>query len=225
MNTQIKTVLLPDSSRLDDNVIVSRIINGEKELFEIILRRYNQKLYRVIRSYLRAPEDIQDAMQDTYLKAFDKLQQFHGDSAFSTWLIRIGINEALQRIKKSKVAEFQGTHESIDKKTSQLPADKQMNPEHSAIMLETKKLLESAIDELPEKYRAIYVMREIEDMNNAEIALCLGLTESNVKVRHHRSKNLMKEALLNLSADNEIFEFGNARCNAMVTIVMSDLNR
>lgn len=221
MNTQIKTVLLPDSSRLDDSTIVARIISGEKELFEIILRRYNQKLYRVIRTYLRDSEDIRDAMQDTYLKAFDKLHQFHGDSAFATWLIRIGINEALQRIRKNKVVEFHGNAEAIDKKIIQLPAGKQMNPEHSVIMQETKKLLENAIDELPEKYRTIYVMREIEGMNISEVANCLGLTENNVKVRHHRSKTLIKDELLKLSAGREIFEFGNARCDAMVAFVMS----
>jgi RNA polymerase sigma factor (sigma-70 family) len=221
MNTETKTVLLPDSSKLDDSVIVGRIINGEKELFEIILRRYNQKLYRVIRSFLRDSEDIQDAMQDTYLKAFDKLYQFQGDSAFSTWLIRIGINEALQRIKKSKVLHFEESNESMDKKIVQLPAGKQMNPEQSVIMQETKKLLENAIDELPEKYRTIYVMREIEGMNNTEIALCLGITEGNVKVIHHRSKLLMKDVLLKLSSVAEIFEFGNARCDGMVNCVMS----
>src|SRR5690606_37096556 len=90
------------SARLEDEVVVRRVLSGEKELFEILLRRYNQTLYRVIRGYLRDESDVEDAMQDTYLKAFDKLEQFQGKAAFSTWLIRIGINEALLRLRKLK---------------------------------------------------------------------------------------------------------------------------
>jgi RNA polymerase sigma factor (sigma-70 family) len=210
-----------DTRKADDTAIIKRIVAGEKELFEIILRRYNQKLYRVIRSYLKDADDIQDAMQDTYLKAFDKLYQFQGNSSFSTWLIRIGINEALQRIKKNKVISLNHTHDLTDTKVIQLPASKQMNPENSAINKETKKLIEAAIDELPEKYRTIYILKEIEGMDNAAIGDCLELDENNVKVRIHRAKNLMKDALLKLSSDSEIFEFGNSRCDAMVNYVMS----
>jgi RNA polymerase sigma factor (sigma-70 family) len=210
-----------EPGKLDDSAIVERILKGEKELFEIILRRYNQKLYRVIRSYLRDDDDIKDAMQETYLKAFDKLFQFQGNSGFSTWLIRIGINEALQRIKKSKVINFGRVMDLTDSKIVQLPASKQMNPENSAINRETKKLLETAIDALPGKYRSVYVLKEMEGMANAEIAACLNLEENNVKVRHHRAKCLLKDSLLKLSANSDIFEFGNARCDALVSYVMS----
>jgi RNA polymerase sigma factor (sigma-70 family) len=223
MKASIRTnpMSVQETSKLDDSLIVARIIKGEKELFEIILRRYNQKLYRVVRSYLKDPDDIQDAMQDTYLKAFNKLYQFNGDAAFSTWLIRIGINEALQRIKRQKILNINSGTDLTDTKIIQLPASKEMNPEYSAINREAKKLLEVAIDELPEKYRTVYVMREVEGMNNAEVAAILGVEENNVKVRHHRAKNLMKESLLKLSADAQIFEFGNAKCDAMVNFVMS----
>ena len=210
-----------DTNRLDDSHIVARIVRGEKELFEILLRRNNQKLYRVIRSYLKDEDDIRDAMQNTYLKAFDKLSQFQGDSAFSTWLIRIGINEALQRIKKQKLVQLHPLIDLTDAKVLQLPASKEMNPENSVISREAKRLLEAAIDELPEKYRTVYVMREVEGMNNEEVAVILGIEENNVKVRHHRAKNLMKHTLLRLTADTSIFEFGNARCDALVNFVMA----
>lgn len=206
--------------RLGDNIIAARVLRGEKELFEIILRRYNQKLYRVIRSYLKDDDDIQDAMQDTYLKAFDKLHQFRGDSSFSTWLIRIGINEALQRIKKNKVINLSRAVDWVGDKMIKIPASKQMNPEYSAINTEIKKLLETAIDGLPEKYRTVYVLKEVQGMDNAEIAACLGLEENNIKVRHHRAKNLLKNSLLTLSGDTNIFEFGNAKCDALVNNVM-----
>jgi RNA polymerase sigma factor (sigma-70 family) len=218
INPSIKT---PEFALLQDDTIVARIIKGEKELFEIILRRYNQKLYRVIRGYLKDNDDIQDAMQDTYLKAFDKLFQFKGDSAFSTWLIRIGINEALQRIKKQKVKHLTSSLDLTDDKIIQLPASKEMNPEYSAISSEAKRLLEVAIDNLPEKYRLVYIMREVEGMNNTEVAAILGIEENNVKIRHHRAKSLMKDNLLKLSTDLRIYEFGNEKCDAMVNLVMS----
>jgi RNA polymerase sigma factor (sigma-70 family) len=207
--------------KLDDTVLVKRILQGEKELFEIILRRYNQKLYRIIRGYLRDTEDIQDTMQETYLKAFDKLYQFQGTSAFSTWLIRIGINEALQKIKKrGKTVSLKSDNEEDDYKIIQLPASKQMNPEYAAINHETRKLIELSIDALPEKYRSVYIMREVEGMEISTIADCLGLEINNVKVRIHRAKSLMKDSLLRLSSDTAIFEFGSSKCDSVVDYVM-----
>src|SRR3970040_22406 len=131
-------------TQMQDEVVVNRVLGGEKELFEILLRRYNQTLYRVIRGYLRDEEDVEDAMQNTYMKAFDKLQQFQGNAAFSTWLIRIGINEALlrlRRIKKSRSVYV--TDVDVDgEKIIQLPDNKLMNPEKQAINLETRQLIE-----------------------------------------------------------------------------------
>jgi RNA polymerase sigma factor (sigma-70 family) len=211
--------------QLPDDVVVQRVLSGEKELFELLLRRYNQKLYRVIRSYLRQSSDIEDAMQDAYLKAFNKLDQFRGDSSFSTWLIRIGINEALQRIKKDTKVKL--LHDQNADLTSndiiQLPDLKDVNPEKIAIGKEVKSLIEHAIDELPEKYRVIYVLKEIEGMETQELCACLGVSEANAKVRLHRAKHLMKETLLRLSADSEIFEFGSSRCDALVSRVMSNI--
>ncbi|MGH2643781.1 MAG: sigma-70 family RNA polymerase sigma factor, partial [Chitinophagaceae bacterium] len=99
-----KVVRISDKkvSEISDVEVARRVIQGEKELFEILLRRYNQLLYRVIRGYLSDEKEVEDIMQDTYLHAYEKLQQFRGDASFSTWLIRIGINEALGRIRKLK---------------------------------------------------------------------------------------------------------------------------
>jgi RNA polymerase sigma factor (sigma-70 family) len=207
--------------QLPDSAVVSRILSGEKVLFELLLRRHNQKLYRVIRSYLRDHQDIEDTMQETYLKAFNKLDQFRGDSGFSTWLIRIGINEALQRIKKNKNKSLQEfSADSGSQEHLQLPDPREMNPEKIAIGKEMKNLIESAIDTLPEKYRLIYVLKEVQGMETAEMCACLGITENNAKVRIHRAKILMKERLLQLSSDAEIFEFGNSRCDSLVNKIM-----
>lgn len=211
------------ATSLDDGLIVKRIIAGEKELFEILLRRYNQTLYRVIRGYLKDRDEVQDAMQNAYLKAFDKLFQFQGNSSFSTWLIRIGINEALlllRGIKKAKTI-YMDTFLAIKTDVASKVPDKQMDPEKAIIREEAKELLEQAIDNLPEKYRLIYILKEIEGLSSAQIAESLGLSESNVKVRLHRAKGLLKDNLSQLTHNGEAFGFGNAHCDAVVNFVMS----
>jgi RNA polymerase sigma factor (sigma-70 family) len=169
------------SRQLDDGEIVKRVVAGEKALFEILLRRYNQTLFRVVRSYLRDENEVQDAMQNAYLKAFDKLHQFQGHAAFSTWLIRIGINEALLRLKdmkKEKTIYLQPDYTNAEK-INQI-ADKQLNPEKMIIRQETKRILEHAIDMLPEKYRVIYILKEIEGLSNSQVMESLDITDANI---------------------------------------------
>lgn len=213
------------SSSIPDSLVVQRILNGEKELFEILLRRYNQTLFRAVRSYLKEEDDIEDAMQNAYLHAYEKLYQYKGAAAFSTWLVRIGINEALLRVRKLKRHRvlYENTADYNLESNIQLPDNKLMNPEKQAINKETRFLIEQAIDQLPEKYRAVYVLREVEGMENSEVALSLGLSDSNVKVRLHRAKNQLKEILYQLSSDTEIFTFGNSKCDRLVTYVMERL--
>jgi RNA polymerase sigma factor (sigma-70 family) len=207
---------------LDDAAIVRKILAGEKELFELLLRRHNQTLYRVIRSYLKDLDEVQDVMQNAYLKAFDKLSKFRGDASFSTWLIRIGINEALVRLNAAKKGKTVYLDPFLEENNNviQIP-DKQMNPEKAFIRQEAKQLLERAIDNLPEKYRVVYVLKEIEGMESTQIEETLGLTDANVKVRLHRAKKLLKESLYQLSINREVFEFGNAHCDSVVNFVMS----
>lgn len=212
--------------RITDYEVVERILNGEKELYEILLKRYNQTLYRVVRGYLK-DDEAEDVMQETYIKAFRNLHQFNGQNAvFSTWLIRIGINEALQYIRKEKrhqginhIGNYKSHDEIINLHTSV-----KMNPEQQLINNEGRILIEQAIEQLPEKYRIVYILREVEGMKNPEIANCLELTESNVKVRFHRAKEMLKEKLLQLSSDFSVFDFGNDRCDNMVKMVMFHIN-
>jgi RNA polymerase sigma factor (sigma-70 family) len=210
------------SCTLDDSSIVHRIVAGEKELFEILLRRHNQRLFRIIRSYLKDSDEVQDAMQNAYLKAFDKLHQFQGSSSFSTWLIRIGINEALQRLKNIKREKviYLNPHDVGEGLLNQIQ-DKQIGPEKKMMQQEGKQLLEKAIDNLPEKYRVVYMLKEVEGLPTDEVCESLGLTESNAKVRLHRAKSLLKESLFQLSATSDVFEFGNTRCDAVVKFVMN----
>lgn len=207
-------------TKLSDSQVIIRVLDGEKELFEILLRRYNQRLFRVVRSYVASEDDVGDIMQEAYVKSYLKLGQFNFEASFSTWLIRIGINEALQFIRKRKrQSENYGKTQSLEN-VFNLPDTNQMNPEKQAIKSETRVLVERAVDLLPEKYRIIFVLHQIEGLSNPEIAETLKLTASNVKVRLHRAKKLLKEELFKTTQDASIFEFGNHKCDSMVEVVM-----
>ncbi|MEW7291118.1 RNA polymerase sigma factor [Aquimarina sp. 2304DJ70-9] len=208
--------------KISDSDVIHRIHSGEKELYEILLRRNNQKLYRVIRSYINDQAEIEDIMQNTYLKAYEKLYQFKHDSQFSTWLIRIGINETLARLKtKGKYIKlYESEHSPSKDFILEVPDAEQLNPEKKMIRKEAQQVLERTIDRLAIKYRTVYVLREIEGMSIAEVSDCLGLTISNVKVRLHRAKEMIREELYELSLNTEIFEFGFSKCDTLVMKVM-----
>lgn len=207
---------------LGESEIVKRILAGEKELYEIFVRRNNQKLYRVIRSYLKDEPEIEDIMQESYIKAFTKLHQFKLESSFSTWLVRIAINETLPRLKE-KGKMFSLNKESDDLKINrilEIPDNKELNPQDKMIRNEAKELLENAIDQLDTKYKTVYMMREVEEMSLKEIAIALDLTEVNVKVRLHRAKEMLREKLLELANDTNVFDFGFSRCDRITENVM-----
>lgn len=209
--------------KLKETEITKRILGGEKQLYEILVRRNNQKLYRVIRSYLKDEAEIEDVMQNTYIKGYVKLSQFKSEASFSTWLIRIGINEALARIKdKGKLFRFMElSNDTGERKILEIPDSKQLNPQEKMIRKEAKELLEDAIDRLDLKYRTVYILKEVEEMSIAEIAVALDLTVSNVKVRLHRAKAMLKEQLYELTINNEVFEFGFGRCDRITENVMN----
>lgn len=211
-----------NNHKMEEIDIVNRILAGEKDLYEILVRRNNQKLYRVIRGYIKDEAEIEDIMQDSYVKAYTKLYQFKLESSFSTWLIRIGINESLARLKvKDNMYSLSG--QSSDLKSSmffEIPDRKQLNPQDKMIRNEAKHLLEKAIDHLDTKYKVVYIMKEVEEMSLKEISLALDLTIANVKVRLHRAKEMLKEELYETANDRNVFEFGNSRCDRITENVM-----
>ncbi|MEX0289583.1 MAG: RNA polymerase sigma factor [Flavobacteriaceae bacterium] len=210
------------SWKISDKEVIRKVLAGEKAYYELLMRRYNQKVYRVIAGYLSNKEDIADVMQEAYLKAYQKLDQFKFNATFSTWLIRIAINEALGKLRQDgKYLKFRGSSEDIQTKILEMPGVGQQNPEHQLIQNETKMMLEKAILGLPYKYRIVYMLKEVEGMSIAEITECLQLTIVNVKVRLHRAKKMIKEELYTLSATSDPFEFGFKKCDALVERVLS----
>jgi len=210
------------SWKISDEEVVKKILAGEKAFYELLMRRYNQKLYRVVTGYLRNRDDVADVMQDTYLKAYEKLHQFKFKSSFSTWLIRIAINEALGKLRRDeKYVKMIGGSEDLVSGIRGMPPSLQEDPERLIIQKEARQMVEKAISELAPGYRAVYIMREVEGMPLAEIAECLELSTANVKVRLHRARKMIKEELFVLSSATNTFEFGFGSCDALVERVMS----
>lgn len=206
-----------------DEEVVARVLDGETALFEIIMRRYNQRLYRVAHSILRDDAEAQDVMQDAYVRAYQHLDQFAGRAKFSTWLTRIAVHEALARAhRRSRVqgldAEpYGGTMDPLVSKTP--------DPEQQASDRELVALLQSAVLALPANYRSVLVLRDIEEMSTSDTAEALELTEENVKVRLHRARALLRRELFARAGAQrgQAFPFMGTRCDRMVEAVMKRL--
>lgn len=208
---------------LTDEQIVEKILQGRKDLFEVIMRRYNQRLFRIQRGYIKDENNVQDTLQTTYIKVFEKLHSFKGKSAFSTWLIRIAINEALLFLKRRKT--HSKLHLYADDDAKPRPESQEYSPEELLIEHDMNELIEDSIDSLSENYRAVYVMREIEAMSTREVAEALDISESNVKVRLMRAKEKLRDSLESRVKDTTIFEFLGERCDGIVQNVMTEIYR
>src|SRR5262249_36530388 len=157
-------------------------------LYEIIMRRYNQRLFRITRAILHRNDEAEDVMQDAYVRAYEHLNQFLGRARFSTWLTRIAIHEALARVHKRNRSEELDAMISPEKEAALTSPS--LSPEQQACHSETARLLEEAILSLPDHYRVVVMMRDIEEMSTIETAEALELSEDNVKIRLHRARGL-----------------------------------
>ena len=165
-----------------DEEIVRRVLEGDLVLFELLMRRHNQRIYRAIRSILRDDCESEDVMQDAYVRAYEHLAQFEGRAQFSTWLTRIAVNEALKRLAdRGRLDPLD--EEQYERGDGTMPAfqSNSQTPESNASNSELKLLLEETILALPVTYRAVTVLRDMEEMSTAETAEVLSLTETNVK--------------------------------------------
>jgi RNA polymerase sigma-70 factor (ECF subfamily) len=218
---------LGDVSDLD---AIAAITHGNREMFEVIVRRYNQPLYRVGMAYLRNHAQVEDAMQNTYVKAFLNLPRFERTAAFSTWITRIMINECLMvlRHQRSRPETALDEHQLEQESTaaSVLPFHPSFDTEsdHAAAdqlsRAEMKRLLEEAVSTLPRKYRTVYIMREVQQLSTAEVAAALGVSEGSVKVDLHRARERLKVELLKSAAGAELFAYPACFCDPMVARVM-----
>lgn len=209
-------------SELQDDELVARIRAGEKALFEEMMRRYNQRLYRVVRAILKNELEVEDVMQQAYVQAFQHLDQFAGRSQFSTWLTRIAIHAALGRRRQQThpSAASQGGEHLMATVESDTP-----DPERLAYAGELRSLLESSIDSLPDAYRLVFVCREIEGLSTSETADLLEVGGEAVKTRLHRARAILRRELFNRvgGASADAFAFHLSRCDRVVRAVLEQL--
>ncbi|WP_276134037.1 RNA polymerase sigma factor [Polluticoccus soli] len=213
----MQTTTAAERTELTDEEIVSLVLSGEKQLYEKIIRKYNPRLYRIGMTYVKRDAEMEDLMQNAYIKAYEHLGQFQNRSGFGTWLTRIFINECLQFLKKEKKTAF----DSINELSMKNVASDHRAPDNVAMNKELAQVLEGALLELPEKYRLVFVMREMEDMSVAETVEALDLSESNVKVRLNRAKTMLRDKLNQYYKSEQVFSFYLTRCDRVVNNVMA----
>jgi RNA polymerase sigma-70 factor (ECF subfamily) len=210
---------------LRDEEVIARVKAGDTALYEIIMRRYNQRLFRVAMAVVRDYSEAEDVMQETYVRAYQHLKQFEGRAAFSTWLIRIAVHEGLSRVRqRNRNLPLEGEVRDGEPSMNELKASSP-DPEQNASRAELNNLLEEVVLGLPEQFRTVIMLREVEGMNISEIASVLEITEQNVKVRLHRGRALARGVIAERVGTNarNAFQFMGARCDRIVRIVLARL--
>jgi RNA polymerase sigma-70 factor, ECF subfamily len=204
-----------------DEEVIERVQAGDTALYELVMRRYNQRLYRVARAILHDDAEAEDVMQDAYVRAYEHLNQFAGRSPFSAWLTRIAVNEALARLRTRNRTEQLDDAEQ-DGELFMTMAKASLDPEQVASRAELGQLLEEAVLGLPQQFRTVVMLRDVEELSTSETAAALDLSEENVKVRLHRGRAMLcawLSARVGAQARNA-FPFMGVRCDRVVHSVL-----
>ena len=197
--------------------LVQRVQVGDSAAFRIIIQRNNRRLFRIARSILKNDSEAEDVVQEVYVRAFEHLSEFRGEAALATWLARIAINEAQGRLRRQRPSVDLAVLDSGGNGVSEVipfPLNPDSDPERMAAQREVRRLMEQAIDELPDAFRVVFVMRIVEGMSIEETASFLDLREETVKTRVHRARHLLRQALDAQLAPalKDSFPFDGARC-------------
>jgi len=224
------TQLKESDQDLSDTEIASRIAAGDVLILQQVMRRYNQTLYRTARSILKDDAEAEDAVQDAYVLAYHAMNRYRGDAKLSTWLIRIVVNEALGRIRKrrrqAEVIDLNGDLDHIEQSSEASEGDMHTHsPERAALRAETRRLIEDKINQLPDAFRTVFVLRGVEELTVSEVAVCLGIPEATVRTRYFRAKGMLREALareIDFSLE-DAFSFAGFRCDRIVVNVLERL--
>lgn len=228
----ISHVLLPD--KLSDEQIARRIVAGDRDAFAALMQRHNRTLFRAARSILKDDAEAEDAVQEAYLHAYRAMGSFQGGAKLSTWLVRIAVNEALGRLRKrghtAQVLYLDGVGSAMEHDAPEIGANAENavseRPDSLAYRAQMRRLIEQQIDALPDTFRAVFVLRAVEEMSVEETAACLGIAEATVRTRFFRARGLLREALARETdmATGEAFTFDGERCNRIVARVLARLD-
>ena len=218
----------PDEAADPDAELAARVARGDHPAFEILMRRHNRALFRTARAILRDDAEAEDALQEAYLQAYHTLGSFRGEARLSTWLARVVANEALMRLRKqarrSAIIPLQ-PGVAVDELNQIAEGSMEKGPESSARRAEMRKLLEERIDALPGAFRAVFMLRAVEEYSVEETATILQIPEATVRSRFFRARSLLREGLaaeVDLAC-GEAFGFAGERCDRVVAGVMKRL--
>ena len=226
MNPSLATE--PASSSADDAALVERLVAGDRAAFEVLMRRHNRRLYRMARAVLRDPTEAEDALQDTYLRVWRAIGQFRGEAALSTWIARLLLNECTGRLRRRARRQHGIPMASaIPQREIDAVAESDAElPEQILARLEARALLERKLDELPEQFRLVFLLRSVEELEVETVAELLDIPAATVRSRHFRAKAMLRESLARTLdiAEREVFEFGGGHCDRVVARVMARLD-
>jgi len=219
-----------DDAAVPDVELLERVRAGDAVAFELIMRRYNRRLFRLARSIVRNAAEAEDVVQETYLRAYARRDEFRGPHGFSAWLARIAANEALGRLRaRLRVVSLDdyvtGASADAGVRRIETMTGAQLDPERLTGDGERRRLLEAAIDALPDDFRVVFVLRAVEGLSIAETAESLSIRPETVKTRFHRARRMVQETL---GARFEsllpaTFGFAGARCDCIVATVFARL--
>lgn len=222
--------LVGDMRGTRDSVLLEQAWQGDAAAFDTLIRRHDKHLYRIARSVLSDDHEAEDAVQESYIRAFTGLRDFRGAASLRTWLTRIVLNEAIRRRRRRRsMVNLDALHAAQERTrrpmhSSSLTA-RDRDPERSAAHSQIRKTLEQAVDNLPVAFRAVFVMRDVEEISTGDTAKLLGIREETVKTRLHRARRMLRESLgeqLALAL-KDIFPFDKPRCDALVQRLLDQL--
>jgi RNA polymerase sigma-70 factor (ECF subfamily) len=217
----VNAAVLENWTVLPDEVVVARILEGHVSLFEVLMRRHNERVYRAARAILRDEAEAEDVIQHAYANAYAHLRQFDGRVSFASWLTRIAVNEAIGRARRrGRYASFEEAETAFEKVVSMPAAN---NPERQAFAREMNVILESAIDALPDGSREVFVLRDVEGLSTAETASSLGVSEDVVKTRLSRSRAALRRDLVDRigATAGHSFPVLRPRCDRVVAALLA----
>ncbi len=205
-----------------DEDLVRLIRGGDAALYEILMRRYNQRIYRIAVTILRNDAEAEDVMQEAYVRAYQHLGDFAGEAKFATWLTKIAVYEALARLRL-QAKRSNGPSSDMEGELMNTVRSDERNPESQAYDRELRSVLERAIDSLPDTYRSVFVLRVVEGLDVNDTAAALDIGVEAVKTRLHRGRALLRKELERRAGivAPQIYPFHLSRCDRVVEGVLS----
>lgn len=216
----------PASQELDGTELARRVQAGDSAAFELLMRRHNRRLYRLARSMLRNDADAEDALQDAYLSAYQAMHEFRGEASLATWLSRVVANQCLARLRRQarrdNIVPIVAFADGQEDEVRAMPGNDDGAPDSALVRAELRAVLERKLDDLPEAFRTVFVLRSVEEMSVEETAQALDLPEATVRSRHFRARSMLRESLAQDIdfAERDVWAFDGERCDRVVAGVL-----